>query len=55
MPNTEDEEFPKCKICDRPVTFGPDTVTDASGDAVHEECYVMHLLSRSDTDDNMST
>jgi hypothetical protein len=46
MPNTEDREFPKCKICDKPVTFGADTVIDDAGNAVHEDCYGKRLLAK---------
>jgi hypothetical protein len=47
MPNTTEDEFPKCRICDKPVTFSEDTVADENGHPVHEDCFAKRLLANS--------
>jgi hypothetical protein len=39
--------FPEipCKICSKPVDLKVDLYANENGEAVHEDCYVKHLMS----------
>jgi hypothetical protein len=44
--------FPEipCTLCNKAVNLSADLYADENGKAVHEECYVKHIMSsRSDT------
>jgi hypothetical protein len=39
------DELPKCSVCNRPVDL-ENAKTDQHGNAIHEECAVIHITGK---------